>query len=365
MSSQPTLAEVEHAAGDLVGDCYRLRAPIGEGATGMVWSAEHVPTGDLVAIKVLRPELARTEAVGRFAREARLAGQLLSPHIVRVEDEGFCADGRPFVVMELLEGELLSGRLRREARLSLAATLPIVQQLADALEVAHRQKIAHRDLKPENVFLERLTGAGVRVMLMDFGIAKEFDTVEPPPSSAAPPSQVALQRQLTRLGDVVGTPAYMSPEQATAKPIDHRTDLWALGATVYRLLVGETPFGSGPQATVAYRIMTATPRPPSELVPELPEAIDAWVAKALAKDPRDRFQSARAMTDALAQVAMSSTTRARPPPNALTPDVSLVRPVSIADGDDVPQPPRPSLRLPLMIAGAIVVLVVLLRLILG
>src|SRR4051812_19171091 len=194
MSSRPTPAaakSAEPAAGDVLADCYRLRAPIGEGGTGTVWSAEHVPTGDVVAIKLLRRELADTEAVGRFEREARLAAQLMSPYIVRVEDEGFCADGRPFVVMELLEGELLAARLRREARLGLAATLPIVQHLAEALEVAHRQKIVHRDLKPENVFLEKATGSSaVRVKLMDFGIAKEFDADvgAPPPPSKAPPS---------------------------------------------------------------------------------------------------------------------------------------------------------------------------------
>jgi len=282
--------------GDTVAGRYRLIARSGSGAMGTVFAAKHIALGNTVAIKFLHPEVVASEdARMRFAREAKIAARLgeRSRYIVRVTDYGVVDNVGPFLVMEHLQGEDLTARLRRQGRIPLLETVQIIGQLCRALEVAHRAGVVHRDIKPANVFLARPhTNMSVFVKLMDFGVAKLLAASEP---VSGPHS--------TRVGAVIGTPAYMSPEQLLAQPVDHRTDLFGVAALTYRMLTGESPFGNGTLAEMGVRIVTLMPRSPSELVPDLPKAIDAWFTKALAKSPDDRFDSATALATALAEAA--------------------------------------------------------------
>ncbi|MBI2391283.1 MAG: serine/threonine protein kinase [Deltaproteobacteria bacterium] len=283
--------------GTLIAGRYRLVSEIGSGAMGAVWTARHVALGNTVAIKFLHREtVSSPDACARFAREARIAAQLgeRCRYVVRVTDYGVLDDVGPFLVMEHLRGEELSQRVRRLGRLSLDESVHVVSQLCRALEVAHRHGVVHRDVKPANVFLTRpQTNMVVFVKLMDFGVAKLLGGTAP---ESGPPSA-------TRVGAVIGTPAYMSPEQLLAQPIDHRSDLWAVATTAYRALTGDLPFGNGTLQEMGVRIVTKMPRAPSELVPGLPPAVDAWMARALAKSPDERFQSASDMATAFAQAA--------------------------------------------------------------
>ncbi len=283
-------------AGTRVAERYVLLDPCGAGAMGAVWRARHVDLGATVAIKFLhRDVVASDDARARFAREARLAARLgeRSRYVVRVTDYGVLDDVGPFLVMEHLHGEPLVDRLKREGRLPLLLTVQIVSQVCRALSTAHEAGIVHRDVKPANVFLARPhTNMSVYAKLMDFGVAK---LVEPRGDDAGP--------ALTRIGAVVGTPAYMSPEQLLAQRVDPRSDLWAVTATVYRMLTGELPFGTGTLHEIGVRIMGSEPRSARAYAPELPPEIDAFFAKGLAKAPEDRFASAGELARALAAVA--------------------------------------------------------------
>lgn len=296
MGDQAPQAQGYPSPGDVIAGRYLLVNEIGCGAMGSVWAGRHVALGSSVAIKFLHPEtVASDEARERFAREARIAANLgeRCRYVVRVLDYGVLDEVGPYLVMEYLRGEELASRLRRHGRIPLLDAAHIVAQLCRALSVAHHKGVVHRDVKPSNVFLAQPhTNMAVFVKLMDFGVAKLLDrgSVDDP----------GLK---TRIGAVIGTPAYMSPEQLLAQNVDHRADLWGVATTTYRILTGELPFGNGTLAEMGVRIVTGTPRPPSELVPTLPKAVDAWMAKALSKSPDDRFQSAREMSEAFAAAA--------------------------------------------------------------
>jgi len=287
--------------GAIVAGRYRLIARSGSGAMGTVFSAKHIALGSTVAIKFLHPEVVASEdARSRFAREAKIAARLgeRSRYIVRVTDYGVVDEVGPFIVMEYLQGEELTTRLRRQGRISLLEAVQIVAQLCRALEVAHQAGVVHRDIKPANVFLARPhTNMSVFVKLMDFGVAKLLASTGGARDSTAEPPHA------TRVGAVIGTPAYMSPEQLLAQAIDHRTDLFGVAALTYRMLTGEFPFGNGTLSEMGVRIVTLMPRPPTEIVRDLPKAIDAWFEKALAKSPDDRFDSASALAAAFAEAA--------------------------------------------------------------
>ena len=281
-------------AGVLIADKYRLVEQRGEGAMGAVWSATHQTLGHTVAVKFLHGNVAMSsEPRARFEREARLAARLgeSSRHITRVTDHGITADGTPFLVMELLHGEGLEKRLKRERRLPLPVVARITAQLSRALHVAHGAGVIHRDLKPANVFLcEGEAGDGAfELKLLDFGVAKATLDNE--------------ENQQTRAGALIGTPNYMSPEQIAGSGVDHRSDLWAVAAIVYRMAVGRAPFGSGALSELAMRIVSTEPPQATSLAPDLPHEFDLWVQKGLAKDPDKRFQSARELSDSLAMVA--------------------------------------------------------------
>lgn len=284
--------------GVVVAGRYKLVEPRGEGAMGAVWSATHLTLGHTVAIKFLHGNVASSvEPRARFEREAKLAARLgeASRHITRVTDHGIADDGTPFLVMELLRGDGLEKRLKRERRLPMTLVARITSQLCRALSVAHGAGVIHRDLKPANVFLCEGEEAGdVWVKLLDFGVAKATLENE--------------ENATTRAGALVGTPNYMSPEQIVGNVVDHRSDLWAVAAIVYRMAVGKAPFGSGSLSELAMRIVSLEAPTPSTQAPDLPHEFDLWVKKGLAKDPAQRFQSARELSDSLAMVAGISAT---------------------------------------------------------
>jgi serine/threonine protein kinase len=308
-SSKEHDERIQLREGMLVAGKYRLLEQRGEGAMGVVWSARHIALGNVVAIKFLQRLTGHSEghkdARRRFAREARIAAQLgdASRHVVRVIDYGtvggraevcralsrFPAFGHPipFLVMELLQGEDLAACLKREGRLPLERVASIVRQLARALHAAHAAGVVHRDLKPANIFLCKTEDDDTMVKLMDFGIAK----------SSLP------REESTQTGMLVGTPGYMSPEQVLSGTVDHRSDLWALAACIYRMVVGTSPFGQGRLTEVAVRIVATTPPRPSQEVRSLPAAFDEFMVRALAKRPEDRFQSARELAAALDDLA--------------------------------------------------------------
>lgn len=283
---------VERELGNRVmGGKYRLISEIGRGGMGSVWRAEHLAWEAPVAIKIMSREVtARPEALARFEREVRLAAGLRSPHVVQVLDHGIDEATRtPFIAMELLEGENLARRLKRATRLSPAETFQIVSHLVRALSRAHAAGIVHRDLKPDNVFLVRNEDESVAKVL-DFGVAK-WTTPSIPEGG------------LTRPGSVLGTPFYMSPEQIQgSRNIDHRADLWSLGAIACECLTGRRPFEAKDFAHLVVLLLGHGARPlPSSLGP-VPLGFDAWFLRATAQDIAQRFQTAREMAQSLAPI---------------------------------------------------------------
>jgi len=316
--------------GTILARRYRLEGAIASGGWGTVFRASHLALGHEVAVKVLHERALHEDALRRFAREAKIAARLgeLSRNVARVIDYGV-ESSRPFLVMELLRGEDLRERLEREPKLEPAMVVEITSQLCAGLEVAHELGIVHRDIKPANVFLAR-TGTARRpelvIKLMDFGVA------------------TLCAETTMRNGLVLGTPAFMSPEQIQGQPIDARSDLWAVGALVYRMLTGVTPFGNGPVHELGERIVGEDPEPPSSLVPELSPAIDAWMERALAKQPTDRFASATDLAIAL-EAALAPKRSSHP---ALLGNRSGVRAIE-----------RPRVPFPVIVALSIVVILLL------
>ncbi|MGE5278226.1 MAG: protein kinase domain-containing protein, partial [Acidobacteriota bacterium] len=261
---------------------YEILAPIGAGGMGEVYRAKDTRLERTVAVKVLPQRLSSSpEGRQRFEREAKTISQLSHPHICALYDVGREGETE-YLVMELLEGETLSDRLAK-GPLPLEQTLRYGIEIAGALDKAHRQGIAHRDLKPGNVML---TKSGVK--LLDFGLAK---VVEP---AASPSSVTSLptQQGLTQEGTILGTFQYMAPEQLEGKPIDARTDIWALGCVLYEMATGRKAFSGSSQASLISSIMTSEPAAISTLAPLSPQALDRVVRSCVAKDPEDRWQSA-------------------------------------------------------------------------
>jgi serine/threonine protein kinase len=258
---------------------YRLERALARGGMGSVWVARHLHLDVEVAIKLMAPELAASaEGRVRFEREAKASAQLKIANAVQIHDYGI-EDDTPYLVMELLEGEDLEARLMRERRLSLSATLGIVDPVCKALRRAHEVGLVHRDLKPSNIFIARQGGGEEIVKVLDFGIAKSLD-----------PAQAG---GVTRTGTLIGSPAYMSPEQTRrSKQIDPRSDLWSLGVVVYQCLTGQLPFG-GEEIVDLLVAICRDPIPiPSKIEPSLGPEVDRFLARALEREPEQRFQSA-------------------------------------------------------------------------
>ncbi len=272
----------------------RLTRPLGEGAMGSVWVADHLTLKTEVAVKFIAAALAKTdsEILERFGREASLAAQIKSPHVVQTFDQGLMADGTPYIVMELLEGESLQDMIDRLERVPPAVTAQIVVQVARALGRAHDLGIVHRDIKPDNIFVTH-TEDGAFAKVLDFGIAKH--------------TQLPKMGGLTNPGVMVGTPEYMSPEQVlSAKDVDFRADLWALGVTTYQCLTGELPFTAEALGTLCVKLLDGAFTPPSELNGALSPSFDAFFTRVLARSPDERFDSARELANELLRIVRES-----------------------------------------------------------
>jgi serine/threonine protein kinase len=285
----------------LVAGKYEVLDLIGRGGMGSVWEGRHASLGTRVAIKFVDPEHAQShEARSRFVTEARAAATIQSKHAIQIYDHGVTDDGRPYIVMEMLLGEPLDKRVERLGRLSLAETARIVGQVCRALQRAHDAGIIHRDLKPENIFLVRSPDDDEETAkVLDFGIAKIM---------AAPGALAATSS--TKTGAVLGTPYYMSPEQARGlRNIDHRTDLWSIGVIAFKCLTGALPFEGESVGDLLVNICTGPVPTPSTLVPRLPRSFDAWFLRTMEREPAKRFSQASELANALALAAGLSVRR--------------------------------------------------------
>jgi len=296
---QRARAAREALIGNTIAGRYTLRALLGHGGMGAVYEAEHLGLGKRVAVKFVDPEFATDEqVVARFAREARAMSAIESAHIVTVFDAGK-EDGRPYLVMELLRGEDLGERLRRVGRVPIPEAMHIVAQVLKGLARAHAAGIVHRDLKPDNVFLVKHDTDPLFAKIVDFGISK----IDRPRANTSPLA-------LTGRGTVLGTPFYMSPEQAQASSeVDGRTDLYSAGAILFECLTGRPPHtGESYEQVILSICMTDAPVL-STIEPSIPRPVCDFVARALARDRTQRFTSAERMLAALHEVAPAERTR--------------------------------------------------------
>ena len=274
------MTAMEEMVGRIIGARFRITRLIGEGGMGAVYEAAHETLPRKFAIKILRPELAHQHNfIERFRREAIAAARVEHPNVIYITDFGPTEDGSVYLVMEYLEGIGLDEMIGRHTRLPMHRMLPILIQIADALDHAHQMNVIHRDLKPENILLTEVRGHKDVIKILDFGIAK---LQEPEFANVA----------LTMKGQVFGTAEYMSPEQATGEPLDGRSDLYAVGCLAYEMMTGDPPF-LGPPIEVLRSHVRKTPLPPSSKLRghQVPPALDALVLRCLAKDPGERYQT--------------------------------------------------------------------------
>lgn len=280
--------------GQLVTNNIRLLRPLGAGGMGAVWLAEHLALHTQVVVKFISDELAKNaDALTRFKREAAAASQVKSPHVVQTLDHGIRDDGVPFIVMEHLEGHDLSEHIDAHGKLPKNDVVAIVSQLSRALVRAHEKGIIHRDIKPSNVFLCDAGGGELFVKLLDFGIAKG--------------GTMPKLDENTKTGAMVGSPHYMSPEQIIGdKNVDYKSDLWSLGVVAFEAMTGSKPFDADTVGGLAIKIHN-TPLPkPSSLDASIPASVDAWFERACARDPKDRFEGAKEMSEALSAAFLGS-----------------------------------------------------------
>ncbi len=277
---------------------YKLEKVIGTGAMGEVWLARHRALKQAVAVKVLKPGGTEQITVARFEREVRAMTLLRHPNTVRVLDYGRTADGLWYYVMELLEGETLSALIKREGPLSPARAVAMVEQAARALGEAHAAGVVHRDLKPDNLFVTKLGGEADFIKVLDFGVAKVLT-----PDAENP--------DLTSDNALLGTPAFMSPEQIAGDATNARSDVYALGAVLFYLLTGKKVFSAATVSALLVKHMHDTPSPPSTLAPAVSASLDALVLRCLAKQPDERFADGAKLAEALR--AVDTTERAAVP----------------------------------------------------
>jgi len=271
--------------GRILGGRYRLASQLGAGGMGSVWCAHDLTLNAEVAVKLIDPELASSEeALARFRREAQAAAAIRSTYVVQILDYGIDGDD-PFIAMELLKGEDLAHRIERVGRLSPDATAQIMGQAARALSLAHGNNIVHRDMKPENIFLVREEDEEV-AKLLDFGIARHRGGLG---------DSGGLK---TKTGAVLGTPYYMSPEQAIGQTADHLSDIWSFGVIACECLTGKRAFNSESLGGLFHAICMAPHPVPSQLGP-VPEGFDAWFSRATDRDKSKRYQTIRQAADDL------------------------------------------------------------------
>src|SRR5688500_622189 len=269
----PEPALVSLAPGPFAGR-YTIERELGRGGMATVYLAEETKHGRPVAIKVLRPDISSLVGTGRFLREIGIAARLSHPHLVPLIDSGE-ASGVLYYVSAYVAGGSLRDRLRREQRLSVAEALRIAGEVGAGLDYAHREGFVHRDVKPENILF-----ADGHALLADFGVAR----------ASCPPPKGALGEAVTEAGIALGTPEYMSPEQASGEQdLGSRSELYSLGCLTLQVLAGEPPFRSASPRATMMRHVTETPRPLRSLRPDTPTAVESAVARAMAKDPAHRF----------------------------------------------------------------------------
>ncbi|HEY6560695.1 MAG TPA: serine/threonine-protein kinase [Polyangiaceae bacterium] len=271
--------------GSVLGQAFRVTRVMGEGGTARVYEAQHVRlAAKRFAVKVLHSAYAaQPTIVARFRREAEAAAGIDHPNVVDVYDVDRTPDGRPYIVTEYLDGSDLGSLLKQQPALEIPFAVRIVREICAALTAAHARNVVHRDLKPENVFLLG-GGPNVRIKVLDFGISKVLDS-----QSAA----------LTRTGMVVGTPAYMSPEQASGAEVDIRTDVYGAGAILYRLVTGKPAFSGGDTTEVLSAVLTDEPRRPRSVRSSIPDGLELVIQRAMAKAPADRYASMQELDSAL------------------------------------------------------------------
>jgi serine/threonine protein kinase len=302
---------------------FKLVQPLGSGGMGLVFEAEVLSTpGSRVAVKMLRTEhLHDPQVRSRFLDEGRACMRLVHPNVIRIFEVGEAEDGTPFLVMERLEGEPLSALAPTGRALPAHRAVAIVQQVLAGLGAMHAQNVVHRDLKPENIFVQR----NDQVKILDFGIAKVMDAA-------------GGMGSRTRTGMLLGTPAFMSPEQArSAREADHRSDLWSVAVMLYEIITGRQAFVAPTEFARLTAIMTVDPEPPSTVSPALAQ-FDAFFRRALQKDRAHRFQSAAEMSQALASISVPISIM---PPSGST-NVSPVGP-TLSSPQSEPQPDHATL----------------------
>lgn len=276
--------------GSIFAGRYELLGEIGSGGMSVIYKARHQVMNKLVAIKMLHPHLIKNKAMMRFQQEAKAASSLRHPNIISIHDFGTTEQDQPFMVMDFVEGTNCADLIAEQGPLPLPRALEIFSQLCSALEHAHKHGVLHRDLKPSNVMIVN-SEKDLHVLLVDFGIAKILDS----------DSSV---HQLTQTGELFGSPLYMSPEQCLGQNLDVRSDIYSLGCVFYELLTGKPPLaGQSVMETVLMHI-NDTPKTLTEALPErtFPESFERFVAKLLATDPKNRFQSVSEVLQTLAQL---------------------------------------------------------------
>ena len=263
---------------------YRLIKALGHGGMGAVYLAEDTQLRRPTALKVMLPSVAiDAQSRERFLREARAAAAIRNDHVVTVYQVGE-ESGTPFIAMELLRGAPLDAYLAKEPAPTMTAVVRLAREIASGLAAAHEKGLVHRDIKPANIWLEAPKG---RVKILDFGLARP-----------AKPDREDAER-LTHDGMVIGTPSFMSPEQARGEAVDFRTDLFSLGTVLYRLCTGHLPFSGPTTLAVLTQLAIDNPPPASEVNPQVPAALSELIDRLLKKDPADRPKSARAVADEL------------------------------------------------------------------
>jgi len=309
-------------AGAILCGKYRVDRVVAEGGLGIVLAATHVQIGQRVAIKYLKPSAAAQKAVvDRFLREAQLASQIRSDHVVRVHDVGTLEDGGPYIVMEYLEGVDL-GRVLEGGPLLVRTAIDYVLQACDALAEAHAVGIVHRDLKPGNLFLAKRAAGSSIVKIIDFGISKMAPSRSPS----------GTWEHVTTAGEIFGTPVYMSPEQLrSATSVDQRADVWALGIVLHELLTGTMPFGGASVPQLCTSILSDPPVRLTSGRPDAPPELEAVILRCLEKDRDRRYRNVAELAQELAPFA----------PETATARVEHIKRVIVEGGSSV-RPPSPS-----------------------